>query len=322
MKTIADYITTLFLGIEETEETKQLKIDLLANAEDQYEDLIKQGKSKNEAIGAVISEFGSIDELLEEMNLKQNYETEYGHELDEITSEEAEKFLAIYHRGATLVGLGVMLIILGVAAMFGIIAFFDEAIGLLFIFLGTAIGVPFFIVAGTSMSQIKKQFNDRLIPISVKNKVKKRKEQFHRSFLFSIVIGVALCILSVGPLLIFTESLSGEFYELIGVSTMLIFVALGVFFLIFGGVIMGSFNKLINQTYFVSDEDQPGPRARAALNKQKVPFLSIIEKVYWPIVVVFFIIQSFIYGNWGTSWVVFPIAGIIFGILESVFTRE
>lgn len=326
MKTIKDYITALFLGVEETEKTKQLKADLLANAEDRYEDLKAQGTSENEAIGAVISEFGNIEELLEEMNLKQDYETEHGHELDEITSHEAQSFLAIYHRGATLIGLGVMIIILGVAAMFMASAFINEGIGILFIFLGAAIGVPFFIIAGTSMAQISRQFNDRLIPISVKNEVKKRKEQFQRSFVLCIVTGVALCILSVGPLLIFTEAFDtfmyGDFYEMLGLSAMLILVAIGVFFLVFGGVIMGSFGKLVNQTYFVSDEDKPGPRAKADLNKKKTPLLLIIEKVYWPIIVVSFFAQSFIHGNWGTSWVIFPVAGIIFGILESILTKE
>lgn len=326
MKTINDYITALFLGVPETEKTKQLKSDLLANAEDRYEDLKAQGKSENEAIGAVISEFGNIEELLEEMNLKQEYETEHGHELDQITLQEAENYLTIYHRGATLIGLGVMIIILGVAAMSMATAFINEVIGVLFIFLGAAIGVPCFIIAGTSMNQISKQFNDRLIPVSVKNEVRKRKEQFQRSFVLCIVTGVVLCILSVGPLLIFTEAfnsfLDGDFYEMIGLSLMLILVAIGVFFLVFGGVIMGSLNKLITQTYFISDEDKIGPRAKADLNEKKPPLLLIIEKVYWPIVVVCFLVQSFILGNWGISWIIFPVAGVVFGILESILTKE
>lgn len=326
MKTINEYIEALFLGVEETGKIKQLKVDLLANAEDRYEDLKNQGKSENETIGAVISEFGNIKELLEEMDLKQRYETEYEHELDEITSEEAENFLNIYHRGATLIALGVMIIILGVTATFATSLFIHEEFAALFLFLGTAIGVPLFIIAGTSMAQMDRKFNDRLIPIFVKNEVRKRKEKFQRSFVFCVVIGVSLCILSVGLMVVFTEGFDlleyGDSDEIIGLSLMLTTIAIGVFFLIFGGVIMGSFDKLINQTYFVSDEDKPGPRAKADLNKKKSRLLLILEKVYWPIIVSCFLIQSFIYGNWETSWIIFPIAGVIFKILESVLIKE
>lgn len=41
MNTIKDYIDSLFLGITETSQTKQLKEGLLASAEDRYEDLKK-----------------------------------------------------------------------------------------------------------------------------------------------------------------------------------------------------------------------------------------------------------------------------------------
>lgn len=40
MKIIEEFIDSLFSGVVETPETKQLKADLLANAEDRYEDLL------------------------------------------------------------------------------------------------------------------------------------------------------------------------------------------------------------------------------------------------------------------------------------------
>lgn len=46
MKIIEEFIDSLFSGVVETSETKQLKADLLANAEDRYEDLLSQGNWK------------------------------------------------------------------------------------------------------------------------------------------------------------------------------------------------------------------------------------------------------------------------------------
>lgn len=85
---------------------------------------------------------------------------------------------------------------------------------------------------------------------------------------------------------------------------------------------MGSFTQLLKHKYFISDEDKLGPKAKAEKNKKKPVFWLIIEKVYWPIVVVIFLSQSFLFGNWGTSWIIFPVAGILFGIFESIFTSN
>lgn len=267
MKTIQEYIDSLFLGIAETSQTKQLKEDLLASAEDRYEDLKSQGKSENESIGSVISEFGSIDELLEEMNIKQEFVEGKGHELADISLEETLDFIRVRRKGATLIGLGVMAIILGVAGMFGAMTLygetFGESFGLIFIFLGVAIGVPLFIIAGTNVANFNKKLKDRFIPIKVKNEVKKRKKAFERSFIVCIVIGVILCILSVIPLVVLSEMYNSEAYELFGITFLLALVSLGVFFFIFGGVIMGSFTKLLEETYFISDEEKLGRRSKA-----------------------------------------------------------
>lgn len=323
MKTIQDYIDSLFLGIAETNQTKQLKEDLLASAEDRYEDLKSQGKSENEAIGGVISEFGSIDELLEEMNIKQEFIEEKGYELDEITIEESFDFLKVCHRAATLIGLGVMVIILGVAALFVSMALYGEGVaeglGLLFVFLGAAVGVPLFIIAGTSLSNTNKKLDDRFISIQVKNEIKKRKDAFQRSFIFCMVAGVVLCILSIIPV-VFFGTIYGEVF--FGMACLLILASFGVFFFIFGGVIMGSFTKMLEQTYFISDEGEIGPRAKAERDSKRPVWFQTIEKIYWPIIVAVFLCQGFLLGNWGSNWIIFPVAGIIFGILESIFSKN
>lgn len=326
MKTIRDYIDSLFLGIAETKQSEQLKEDLLASAEDRYEDLKSQGKSENEAIGSVIAEFGSIDELMDEMNIKQEYINEKGYEIDEISLDESIEFLNIRRRGATLIGIGVTLIMLGTAlftAVSGIYGeFYGIGFGLLFLFLGAAIGVPLFIIAGTSIVSSNKKLDDRFIPLQVKNEMKKRRENFQRSFVFCMVAGVVLCILSVVPLIFFTTVYQSSSYELFGVACLLVIAAFGVFFFIFGGVIMGSFTKMIDQTYFISDEDALGPRAKAERGKKVPAWLQSVERVYWPIVVGIFLLQGFVLGNWASNWIIFPVAAVLFWIIESIFGNE
>lgn len=60
-KTLKTYIDNLFLG---KEDKNNIKEDLLSSTNDKYNDLISNGYSENEAIGKIISEFGSIEEIL------------------------------------------------------------------------------------------------------------------------------------------------------------------------------------------------------------------------------------------------------------------
>lgn len=324
MNMIREYIESLFLGIVTTEQTIKLKEDLLASAEDRYEDLKAQGKSENEAIGGVISEFGSIDELLEEMNLKQDYQEETGHELDEISLAETMTFLSVRRHGALLIGLGVVVIMLGAALACLITAVSIDKIpligfALLALFFGVAVGVPLFIIAGMKMSNWNHQLEDRLIPMQVKKELKNQKEQFQRSFTFCLSVGVVLCILAVLPLIFFTMIVQKEAEIWLGFACLLGLTSLGVFLFIFGGVVMGTISRMLEQTYFISDDAQPGPRARA--EKKTPQWVQKLNTIYWPLVTGLFLLEGFYLDNWESNWIIFPAAGIIFLIIKQIFSE-
>ena len=89
---------------------------------------------------------------------------------------------------------------------------------------------------------------------------------------------------------------------------------MGVFLFIFGGVIKGSFNKLLNETYFYSEHvGHPD----FALNKQKQrrtcgnPVGAIIASVYWPLVVALYLFISFVLGDWRFSWLIFMFENLL-----------
>lgn len=182
MKIIEEFIDSLFSGIVETSETKQLKADLLANAEDRYEDLLSQGKSENEAIGTIISEFGTIDELMEELNLENKQVDETNDSMNglpEISVEEGLDYLAVQRKGAIQIGLGVVAIMVGVGLLVGMRGVLSNGLGLVCLFIGVAIGVPLFIVAGNRFVAMDKQLGQRLIPIKLKKKLHKENKVFN-----------------------------------------------------------------------------------------------------------------------------------------------
>ncbi|MEA5073363.1 MAG: permease prefix domain 1-containing protein, partial [Eubacterium aggregans] len=63
METLLNYLDNLFVSLPDTEDVRRAKADLQDSMEERYNELKAAGKSENEAIGTVISEFGNIDEL-------------------------------------------------------------------------------------------------------------------------------------------------------------------------------------------------------------------------------------------------------------------
>lgn len=73
-------VNSLFENAPNTKRANDLKDEIISNAEDKYEDLLKQGKNEEEALQIVIKEIGNVDELIEEINKNNPIYTEYREE--------------------------------------------------------------------------------------------------------------------------------------------------------------------------------------------------------------------------------------------------
>lgn len=91
MNTIRNYLDNMFLGLPDTEDVRRAKKELLAMMEDKYNELKNNGKTENEAIGIVISEFGNLDELADALGIRQAFDNKS--DINFVTYEEAEKYL-------------------------------------------------------------------------------------------------------------------------------------------------------------------------------------------------------------------------------------
>jgi len=107
METIKNYLDNMFANLANSTDIIKLKSDLLLNMEEKYNELKNDGKSENEAIGIVISEFGNIEELMEELGIEERK----GEVPKTITKEEADNFIAAKKQEGLLVGIGVKVIL-------------------------------------------------------------------------------------------------------------------------------------------------------------------------------------------------------------------
>ena len=71
METIKSYLEAMFANMPNTPEVKKAKDELLTMMEDKYNEMIADGVNENTAVGTVISEFGNLDELAEDLGLEK-----------------------------------------------------------------------------------------------------------------------------------------------------------------------------------------------------------------------------------------------------------
>lgn len=72
MEKLKKYIEDLFKEYPKTKKTRELKEELLADLSEKYNDLIKEGKSENDAYQEIISSIGDIDEIINTLNEQKN----------------------------------------------------------------------------------------------------------------------------------------------------------------------------------------------------------------------------------------------------------
>lgn len=63
MSVIDSYLATLFSPYPETARLQEAKRELRSMMEDQLQSLIEDGKTEAQALGIVIAEFGSLEEV-------------------------------------------------------------------------------------------------------------------------------------------------------------------------------------------------------------------------------------------------------------------
>ena len=354
MDTIRTYLDNMFLRLPETPETLRAKEELYAMMEDKYTELKASGKSENEAIGIVITEFGNLDELLAELSLPPNQgsdsDTEKGDPADDsfdcyqaeeipmISADEADDFLQVSRKAATKVAFGVMLCIISPVVliyMTGLSEFTSNwlseniaaFLGLFALFLCVAVAVTLFISSGISAPsyQYLKKEPFRMSPDTAAY-LGELHNQFRSAFAIQISVGVFFCILSVIPLLAVALLFDGgsekqELFLITCVSLLLILVGIGVFLLVHAGMISESYKTLLGGDISLHDDckQQASYETHDPRRRQYHKALSnAISDVYWLGVTAAYLIWSFLFHAWHISWLIWPLAGILWGAFDSI----
>ncbi len=311
MDTIRSYLDNLFAGLPRTERVMQLRAELLSNMEEHYRELKAQGKTENEAVGIVISQFGNIDELLTELNIQRE-----DNRLPEAEDSEIDAYLEASKKATRNVSLGVFFCILGPA----LLIFFNEllesgtwnigpganTLALIPMFVSIVFGVGTLIYGGMRLEPYKTLETATLIAPASRKRLQAEYEALRDPYVKSVIFGVCLCVISPVPLFVF--SALGPDKSTYGVPLLLLIVACGVYILIRGSMHRSSYQKLLK-----IEEYTP-------VKAKESKVVSAVASVVWPLTVAVFLFLGFVYNLWGIAWIIFPIVGLLFGIFSSVYT--
>lgn len=338
MEVILSYLENMFMNMPRTSEVLRAKDELASMMEDKYNELLAEGKKKNEAIGIVISEFGDLEELKQELGLDQSEKNtaqynethaDFGGVGDQkknanyeksvriVSRQEAEEYIEISAKTSKWIAVGVMLCIWSpICLLFwgGVDESINEMsdfsmtlLGIVPLLVMIGVAVAIFIYNGTKIEKYEYLKKENIqLDMDFRTELSRRAEKDDPAATIKIIIGVVLCIFSVVVCMLFGSLSYNSVSDAMGVIFLLFMIGIAVMFFITGGTKKDCYNILMQENEYSVDR------------KKKKKLIDTIAGIYWPIVTVIYFIMSFLSGAWGRTWIIWVIAGVSFGAIAAI----
>ena len=350
METIKNYLESMFAKLPNTPEVKKAKDELWQMMEDKYNELIAEGMSDNAAVGTVISEFGNLDELAEDLGINNVVEASVNEERREITLDDAKEYLSAAKKRAWQIALGVAFCILSLVPASLFEAFgFNGDIGATLMFPMIAVGVVLFIYSSVNMKKWEYLNKEACsMDFATSDYVKDEESRYLPKYALQLAIGVALCVISFVPAAFMDNLTVGAGYvdfDEFGGALLFIFVAVGVFMIVNTAITKGSFETIFkacarkkiagspyvdggdNENLESADSNSGSGNTYTFTEGEKTyryisPAAETIMDVFWPTATCIYLCWSFLTFDWWVTWIIWPIAGILHAALKSMLTQR
>ena len=242
-----------------------------------------------------------------------------GEILTPVSMDLANEYLELNKRDSVKVSVGVLLCILSPVLLIlmlgasdaGMIPMSEDQvsfIGIIILMIFVGIAVALFIPAGMHDDKYKFITEQSIdTAYGVDGMVSERNKAFEHEHTASIVIGVTLCVIAVIPMLItafISESgYGGDFIVLTGTAILLVFVAVGVYIIVRVSIIWGGYQVLLEEGDYTRENKKCTRK---------------IGNIYWGIILAVYLLISFLTMRWDITWVIWPVAGVLYGVISQV----
>ena len=134
----------------------------------------------------------------------------------------------------------------------------------------------------------------------VEGMVRERQRAYRSVYARGNILGACCCILA--PVALFIGAFSGDDFLTVAMLCVTLLVAgVGVMFFITVGVRWAAMQRLLREGEF-SAEDRSASRLKGA-----------VSSAYWLVATAIYLTWSFITEDWQHTWIVWPVAGVLFG---------
>ena len=241
-----------------------------------------------------------------------NVDSDYDAKVRVVSIEEANKYMSIEERESKNVAFGVMLCILspvlliflnGLATknIVGITENIACIIGLSILFIFIAIAVFIFIRYSSKVEGFNYLEKDEFeTAYGVAGLVKDKKTKYEPTYIKYLSLGVILCILSPVPLIISALIEDNDVLAISMTALLLVMAAIGVYMIVHVALIKSSYQILLQEDEYNKTE------------KKKNKATEKVGAIYWSLVTAAYLAWSFITFDWNSTWIIWPIAGVLF----------
>lgn len=228
-----------------------------------------------------------------------------------VSMEEANQYLDMKSRGSRIVANATSLCILSPVPLIVLGTMTEDhtlvGFSLVFLLVLVAIAVYLFVNYGlreSHMQHLEKESFETEYGVS--GMVREKRNQYELTFIRNIAIGVVLCILSVIPTIMAGVMEADDSICGLSVGLLLIIVSIGVNILIRAGMIKSSYDTLLQEGEYTKEEKH--------LKKKTDDF----SGAYWCLVVVIYLGWSFWTNNWKMTWIIWPVAGVLYAAVLGI----
>lgn len=259
------------------------------------------------------------DEKEEEIIIENSLEDSIEENIQTVSIETANEYLDLLKNVTSKIALGVSICILSPVLLIGLAGLSDEeggyaisetfavGVGVTVLLVMVAVAVAIFLTYGRKLGMYEYLEREPIeLAYGVRGMVEKEKYKYEGTHSRKLAIGIVLCILSAVPIMVLGISEKREMLAILGVDLCLILVAIGVFLIVSTGIIYGGFQKLLEEGDYTRRKKQE--------NKKN----DVLDKIYWCTVTAIYLGWSFITGDWGKTWIIWPVAGVFYGAVIGI----
>lgn len=239
-------------------------------------------------------------------------------QLRKVSEEEAKVYVAVVKEAYPKIAAGVMccifapimLIVLGGISEFGYAGLEENmagGLGLAILFVFAAAGVALLILNGLKTSKYEWLEREWIeLDSETEMYLVKEKESFEPKFRRNIAVGVVLCIVGLVPFALSSAFFKNEVFWIYGLAMMFVLAGLGVFLIVRVSGVYGAYQKLLQEGDYTKE--------KKANNNSTESF----SQIYWCLIVAIYLGWSFITGAWGRTWILWPVAAVIYTAIKVV----